>query len=48
MHILLAEDNVVNQRVAVRILEKQGYHVRLANNGLEALQACESRSSIWS
>jgi two-component system, sensor histidine kinase and response regulator len=39
MNILLAEDNAVNQRVAVRILEKEGYHVRLANNGIEALQA---------
>jgi|SRR5579863_1215634 len=39
MHILLAEDNVVNQRVAVGILEKHGYSVVVANNGLEALAA---------
>jgi CheY-like chemotaxis protein len=39
MRILLTEDNLVNQRVAVRILEKQGYGVVLASNGLEALQA---------
>ena len=39
MNILLAEDNVVNQRVAIRILEKAGFHVRLAINGVEALQA---------
>jgi two-component system, sensor histidine kinase and response regulator len=39
MHILLAEDNIVNQRVAVRILEKQGYSVVVASNGLEALKA---------
>jgi CheY-like chemotaxis protein len=39
MHILLAEDNIVNQRVAVRILEKAGYRVVLASNGVEALEA---------
>jgi two-component system, sensor histidine kinase and response regulator len=36
--ILLAEDNPVNQTVAVRILEKQGHRVVLAANGREALQ----------
>jgi two-component system sensor histidine kinase/response regulator len=37
--VLLAEDNVINQRLVVRLLEKQGYSVRVANNGLEALVA---------
>jgi two-component system, sensor histidine kinase and response regulator len=37
--ILLAEDNLVNQRVAVKILEKQGHIVTVANNGIEALEA---------
>ncbi len=37
--ILLAEDNVVNQRVAVGILEKRGHTVVIANNGKEAIQA---------
>jgi hypothetical protein len=32
MRILLAEDNVVNQRVAVRLLEKMGYRPDIAGN----------------
>lgn len=39
MKILLAEDNVVNQRVAVGLLAKRGHQVTIANNGIEALQA---------
>lgn len=37
--ILLAEDNLVNQKVAARLLEKQGHRVTVANNGIEALTA---------
>jgi two-component system sensor histidine kinase/response regulator len=37
--VLLAEDNTVNQRLAVRLLEKRGYHVTVAANGLEAVAA---------
>ncbi|HVW02915.1 MAG TPA: response regulator [Planctomycetaceae bacterium] len=37
LNILLAEDNPVNQKLAVRLLEKQGHHVALANDGREAL-----------
>ncbi|MBW2205113.1 MAG: response regulator, partial [Deltaproteobacteria bacterium] len=37
--ILLAEDNVVNQRLAVKLLTKRGYHVAVAGNGKEAVAA---------
>ena len=39
--ILLTEDNLVNQRLASRLLEKQGHRVLVANNGKEALAALE-------
>jgi signal transduction histidine kinase/DNA-binding response OmpR family regulator len=38
LEILLAEDNRVNQVVAVRLLEKRGHHVTVVGNGHEALQ----------
>ncbi len=44
LRLLLAEDNPVNQRLAVRILEKRGHHVTVANNGKEALCALERES----
>jgi two-component system, sensor histidine kinase and response regulator len=37
MRILLAEDNLINQRVAVSILEKAGHRVTVANNGRQTL-----------
>jgi signal transduction histidine kinase/DNA-binding response OmpR family regulator len=40
-HVLLAEDNMVNQTLAMRLLEKRGYRVTLARNGREALEAFE-------
>ena len=39
LHVLLAEDNAVNQRLAACILEKRGHTVTVANNGREALAA---------
>ncbi|MBI1818416.1 MAG: response regulator [Deltaproteobacteria bacterium] len=39
LHILLAEDNAVNQRLVVRILEKRGHTVVVAANGLQAVAA---------
>jgi signal transduction histidine kinase/CheY-like chemotaxis protein len=42
--VLLAEDNIVNQRLAMRILEKAGYRVTVVNNGREALAELESRA----
>jgi signal transduction histidine kinase/DNA-binding response OmpR family regulator len=37
LHILVAEDNAVNQRLVRRLLEKQGHRVAVAANGREAL-----------
>lgn len=41
LRVLLAEDNLVNQRLAVRLLEKRGHRVVVAGTGVEALQALE-------
>ncbi len=42
--ILLAEDSIVNQRLTVRLLEKQGHSVVVANNGREAIEAVERQA----
>jgi signal transduction histidine kinase len=39
LRVLLAEDNRVNQKIAIRLLEKRGHHAVLAVNGKEALEA---------
>jgi CheY-like chemotaxis protein len=41
--ILLTDDNVVNQRVALRILEREGHNVVIAGNGKEALAALDQQ-----
>jgi len=41
LHVLLAEDNPINQKVAVRMLQKMGHSVIVAANGKEALAAHE-------
>jgi two-component system, sensor histidine kinase and response regulator len=42
LHVLLAEDNLVNQRVVVRVLERQGHQITVAENGRIALEALDA------
>jgi len=43
LHILLAEDNLINQKLAKKVLEKQGHTVIIANDGLEVLALFEQQ-----
>ena len=47
LRILLAEDNIINQKVAVGLLEGNGHRVEIANNGLEALEMIESEKGAF-
>lgn len=42
--LLVVEDNMVNQHLAVRLLEKKGYLVDVANNGQEAVDCCIAKT----
>jgi CheY-like chemotaxis protein len=44
LRILIAEDNMVNQRVCVLLLKKLGFAADTANNGLEALEAIKRKT----
>ncbi len=43
LRILLAEDNIVNQKLALQLLSRMGYNADMANNGLEVLTGLERR-----
>lgn len=43
-YVLLVEDNVVNQKVAVRFLERLGCRVKVANHGAMAVEFCAVES----
>ncbi len=44
LRILLVEDNIINQKVAEKMLKRLGYNADVAINGIEALQAIEHQS----
>ena len=47
LRILLAEDNLVNQKLALRLLQQLGYRADVAGNGLEALERWNASPTTW-
>ncbi len=44
LHILVAEDNLVNQKVTLNILQRMGYHADIATTGVEVLSALSQKA----
>ena len=44
LHILIAEDNLINQKLAIRVLNKLGYSPEIANNGKEAVSMLQQNN----
>ncbi len=44
LRLLLVDDNLINQKVGLSVLQKLGYRADVANNGLEVLQALEQKA----
>ena len=43
VNIIIAEDDPLNQSIAIKMLKKLGYHADVASNGMEVLQALENQ-----
>jgi len=43
LDILVAEDNLINQKMILKVLEKLGYNAALANNGVEAIRMLDKQ-----